>query len=220
MTEYAFELNVLKTFVHHNWPQEVWDEVTTYCSVCDYDVKQDGHKPGCPVVVVSELIAKIQEALEKGDREERVACVKEARTAISRVAFNFGRCEECGLLREEGHEPWCLTGLALDALRRMEAGGVVQGYRESDWIKSMKQAAAKIGARVAMTGPGSIRIEYPSGDRYYFRDGQKHRDSGPAVIMTDGTREYWVEGKLHNPHGPAIDGPARKEHWLNGKRYA
>jgi hypothetical protein len=33
------------------------------------------------------------------------------------------------------------------------------------------------------------------GDRYHYKNGMLHNDSGPAVIHKDGTKEYWLEGK-------------------------
>jgi len=47
-------------------------------------------------------------------------------------------------------------------------------------------------------------IEYPSGNRYYYLNGKRHREDGPAIIQCDGTIDYYLNGKLHREDGPAI----------------
>ena len=77
----------------------------------------------------------------------------------------------------------------------------------------------------------------------WYKDGNLHRDEGPAIEWTNGTKEWLVNGKLHREDGPAVeypagtelwyqqgkihneDGPAvvrkggSKEWWMNGKKY-
>ncbi|MGA7870264.1 MAG: hypothetical protein WCA22_05125 [Candidatus Binatus sp.] len=58
---------------------------------------------------------------------------------------------------------------------------------------------------------GAARIHHePDGEystEHWFRDGQQHRDDGPAVVerQADGSRfeEYCRNGKLHREDGPA-----------------
>ena len=83
---------------------------------------------------------------------------------------------------------------------------------------------------------------YPSGDREWHLNGERHREDGPAIECADGRKEWYLNGKLHRKDGPAIehadgykawylhgkrhreDGPAAewadgaKDWWLNGKR--
>ena len=42
-----------------------------------------------------------------------------------------------------------------------------------------------------------LHIEYASGDKFWWQNGQRHRDNDlPAVEGTDGTKEYWINGVL------------------------
>ena len=48
----------------------------------------------------------------------------------------------------------------------------------------------------------------------YYKEGEFHREDGPAVIYNDGTTFDWhLHGKLHRLDGPAMD-------WTNIKSYA
>ncbi len=80
------------------------------------------------------------------------------------------------------------------------------------------------------------------GTKYWFHDGELHRDDGPAVELVNGTRRWYQNGQVHRLDGPAVewddgtkewyqngllhrlDGPAVEwvdgtvEYWENGKR--
>ena len=80
---------------------------------------------------------------------------------------------------------------------------------------------------------------------WYNKEGEEHREGGPAVIWPNGREEYWINGSLHRTDGPAIienngyqayfqygkkhrlDGPAviyvdsegsQEEYWEYGKK--
>ena len=79
------------------------------------------------------------------------------------------------------------------------------------------------------------------GDKYWYVNGELHREDGPAVEHADGGKEWYLNGNLHRTDGPALeyadgdkywyvndklhrtDGPAveyadgTKEWYLNGK---
>jgi hypothetical protein len=56
--------------------------------------------------------------------------------------------------------------------------------------------------------------------RYYYKDGLKHREDGPAVESLWGDKYWWIEGKLHREDGPAIIfNNTREEWWYRGKRH-
>lgn len=38
----------------------------------------------------------------------------------------------------------------------------------------------------------------------WYRNGEKHRDNGPAIERTDGSLQWFKNGKLHREDGPAI----------------
>lgn len=64
-------------------------------------------------------------------------------------------------------------------------------------------------------------IEYRDGYREWWRNGELHRDDGPAIEDTDGARREWCrEGKRHREGGPAIEKSDGTRMWYqNGKRH-
>jgi hypothetical protein len=55
---------------------------------------------------------------------------------------------------------------------------------------------------------------------YWWLNGKRHREDGPAVIWADGTQAWRLNDKLHRTDGPAVilaDGT--QVWWLNGKEY-
>ena len=50
----------------------------------------------------------------------------------------------------------------------------------------------------------------------WYKDGQFHREDGPAVEWNSGTKSWYLNDKLHREDGPAIEwSDGRKEWWLN-----
>jgi hypothetical protein len=39
-------------------------------------------------------------------------------------------------------------------------------------------------------------VEYPSGIKHWYKNGKKHRETGPAVVWPDGDRSYFLEGEF------------------------
>ena len=74
-----------------------------------------------------------------------------------------------------------------------------------------------------------------NGDKYWYLNGQLHREDGPAIEWANGHKSWWLNGELHREDGPAIeyangnkywfknhklhreDGPA--EEWADGDKY-
>lgn len=53
---------------------------------------------------------------------------------------------------------------------------------------------------------------------WYFHD-KKHRTDGPAVIREDGSREWWINDQRHRSDGPAIENSDGTQEWyVDGKR--
>jgi hypothetical protein len=53
----------------------------------------------------------------------------------------------------------------------------------------------------------------------WYRNGQLHREDGPAIEWVDGSKEWWLNGKLHREDGPAIEyADGSKVWWLNGEK--
>ena len=49
---------------------------------------------------------------------------------------------------------------------------------------------------------GKYEDEY--GEVYWYKDGERLREDGPAIEGLNGYREWWVAGQLHREDGPAI----------------
>lgn len=57
------------------------------------------------------------------------------------------------------------------------------------------------------------------GKRWY-KNGELHREDGPAVEDKNGYKEWHIEGKRHRINGPAVEwGVRHKEWYIEGKRY-
>lgn len=69
----------------------------------------------------------------------------------------------------------------------------------------------------------SMVVEFNNGEIYYIKDGEFHREDGPAMIVSDQQR-WFRNGLLHREDGPAVmytDGKSKgKSYWcLNGQDY-
>ena len=58
----------------------------------------------------------------------------------------------------------------------------------------------------------------------WYKDGQKHRDKGPALTLHNKGRlvreEYYINGKLHREDGPAFIQHDINERWYHhGKQF-
>lgn len=48
----------------------------------------------------------------------------------------------------------------------------------------------------------------------WFKNGQFHREGGPAIQNSDGTLEWWFDGMEHRDDGPAIESPNGQKAWF------
>lgn len=61
---------------------------------------------------------------------------------------------------------------------------------------------------------GGPALEFDHGSKIWIVNGKKHRDGGlPAVEAKDGTRKWYRNGQLHREDGPAITKPDGTEEW-------
>lgn len=59
-----------------------------------------------------------------------------------------------------------------------------------------------------------------SGDKSWYKDGEIHREDGPAIIWYDGDQWWFKAGKLHRDHGPAVIGRNNMNAWYKeGEKY-
>jgi hypothetical protein len=41
-------------------------------------------------------------------------------------------------------------------------------------------------------------VEYSNGDKYWYRNGELHREDGPAIEWADGDKYWFLNGKLYS----------------------
>ena len=60
----------------------------------------------------------------------------------------------------------------------------------------------------------------PDGAKYWFKDGEIHREDGPAIEETDGSKDWMKYGTTHRIGGPAVEySDGYNEYWLYGEPY-
>jgi len=63
-------------------------------------------------------------------------------------------------------------------------------------------------------------VKFTNSDQYWYKNGQLHREDGPAAIWDDGTQEWLKDRQLHREDGPAVIYPDGTQAWYkNGKRH-
>lgn len=60
---------------------------------------------------------------------------------------------------------------------------------------------------------GAECVERSNGDRFWYRNGELHRDGGPAVEYADGGLEWYQNGKFHRTDGPARENAYGDRFW-------
>ena len=57
-------------------------------------------------------------------------------------------------------------------------------------------------------------------DKYWYMNGERHRENGPAVEWANGSKFWYSNDKLHRENGPAIEWVDGDKSWyLNGEYY-
>jgi hypothetical protein len=65
----------------------------------------------------------------------------------------------------------------------------------------------------------SFNVDY-KGNKRWFKNGELHREDGPALECPDGFKAWYQNGKLHREDGPAIEFTnGQKEWYINGCRH-
>tara|TARA_S200002703_G_scaffold120595_1_gene106405 strand:- start:233 stop:526 length:294 start_codon:yes stop_codon:yes gene_type:complete len=60
---------------------------------------------------------------------------------------------------------------------------------------------------------------FENGDRYWYLNGRRHREDGPAIERADGSKQWYLNGERHRENGPAIEYANGDKSWyLNGKK--
>ena len=59
------------------------------------------------------------------------------------------------------------------------------------------------------------------GTKWWYFNGQLHREDGPAIEWANGTKSWYLNNKLHREDGPAIEWADGGKAWyLNNKEYS
>ena len=66
-----------------------------------------------------------------------------------------------------------------------------------------KNAECTINHR--LDGPAVTYMNQPNATTYWFVNGKKHREDGPAIEYHNGDKEWYVNGKQHRLDGPAVE---------------
>jgi len=62
----------------------------------------------------------------------------------------------------------------------------------------------------------TVKVE--GGDRFWYLNGQLHREDGPAVERANGSRSWYLNGKIHREDGPAVEfADGVRSWWINGE---
>jgi hypothetical protein len=71
------------------------------------------------------------------------------------------------------------------------------------------------GKRHREDGPA---IELTKGPKFWYQNDKRHREDGPACECADGSKHWYQKGKLHREDGPAMEYPNGTKRWyINGK---
>lgn len=61
---------------------------------------------------------------------------------------------------------------------------------------------------------------YKNHTEWYNKEGQLHRENGPAREYTNGSKSWYLNGQLHRENGPAREWANGSKSWyLNGQRH-
>ena len=60
---------------------------------------------------------------------------------------------------------------------------------------------------------------FPDGTKFWYLNGQRHREDGPAIEYANGHKSWYRNGQRHREDGPAIErANGDKEYWIKGQR--
>jgi len=102
-----------------------------------------------------------------------------------------------------------------------KVGAAPSGSLTPDEVNTQYPLSIAILPEPDPNGGYDLAVDAPTG-RYFLRDGQPHREDGPAYEGRDGTKEWRVDGALHRPGGaPAvIHDDGSEELWEHGEPIA
>jgi len=67
----------------------------------------------------------------------------------------------------------------------------------------------------------TVIVESENRDKFWYKEGNLHRENGPAIEFLYGIKFWHKEGKFHRLNGPAIECPdGTKEWYIEGNFYS
>jgi hypothetical protein len=57
-------------------------------------------------------------------------------------------------------------------------------------------------------------VEYTNGDKSWSKNGQLHREDGPAIEYANGDKSWYKNGQLHREDGPALEFANGSKSWF------
>ena len=88
------------------------------------------------------------------------------------------------------------------------------------FIDGKKYTEEEFNKKINLVPDNIMKIDADGTKRYYNKDGQLHREDGPAIESPNGNKEWYQNGKLHRADGPAIEWHnGDKEWYINGERH-
>ena len=54
--------------------------------------------------------------------------------------------------------------------------------------------------------------------KWWYLNGKRHREDGPAIECADGTKSWYLNGKLHREDGPAIEWAGGDKSWYTNDK--
>ena len=64
----------------------------------------------------------------------------------------------------------------------------------------------------------TVRV-YANGDKYWYLNGEYHREDGPAIEFADGSKFWYLNDEYHREDGPAVEFDNGDKYWyLKGNK--
>jgi len=61
--------------------------------------------------------------------------------------------------------------------------------------------------------------EMPNGSKYWFLNGNQHRENGPAVELANGSKQWYLNGQRHRVDGPACEDVDGEKVWYSDDEF-
>ena len=67
------------------------------------------------------------------------------------------------------------------------------------------------------------KVTFNDGEKQWYKNGERHREDGPAVERADGSKVWYKNGSLHREDGPAVERSIKDgrdpSYYLDGLKY-